>query len=77
MSTIFATKYVLQYQKKYYELEWFEGELMTYIDDLKYQQCVSNPDSYFDRMKIVNFDIINNEYRGDFLVKHVKEHQSI
>ena len=50
---------------------------MTHSDYLKYQQCVSNPDSYFDRTNVVNFDIINNRCSGDCLIKPIKEHQTI
>ena len=33
----------------------------------KYNKIVSNPDFYFEQMKITNFDLINHEYRGDYL----------
>ena len=61
----------------YHELEWFERDIMTYMDHLKYQEYVSNPDNHFDRTKAINFDIINNRCRGDCLIKPIKEHQTI
>ena len=76
MIRIFASKYVPQDQKNYHDLEWFERNFMTYIGYLKYEECVSNPDSYFDRTKVGNSDIVNNRSRSDCLVKPIKEHQT-
>ena len=77
MSRIFASKCVPKYQKNHQDLKWFERDFMTYIDHLKYQECVINLDSYFDMTKVVNFDKINNRCRGDCLIKPIKEHQTI
>ena len=68
---LLATKNILPYHKDYPELEWFEQDLMSYIDHLKYQNCVSNQDRYFDRAKVLNFDIINNSSRGNPLSKSI------
>ena len=50
---------------------------MTYVDHLKYQECVKDPNDYVDRAKIVNFDIIHNRYREYPLTKSIREHGTI
>ena len=49
-------------------------DLITYIDHLKDQNCISNPDNYFDKVKVTNFDMIHSSCRGDQLKKSIKEH---
>ena len=51
-------------QKKY---EWYECDLISYINDLKYRNFLENMDSHFLRAKITNFDIIHHECWGDKL----------
>ena len=70
-------KYIPPYQKDYFSQPWFERDLMTYIDHLKYQECVRNPDNYFERTHVVNFDIIHDKCRGDQLKKPLKEHVTV
>lgn len=48
-----------------------------YIEHLKYHDCISNLNDYFDKVKDTNFDIIHNSCRGDSLKKSIKEHQTI
>ena len=36
-------KYIPPYQKDYFSEPWFERDFMTYIDHLKYQECVKEP----------------------------------
>ena len=43
----------------------------------KYEKICENRKEYFENAKIVNFDIINNECRGDPLEKSIKYHQTI
>ena len=38
--------------------EWFEHNLTTYIDGLKYKHFVEDMDSHFSRAKITNLNII-------------------
>ena len=47
--------------------EWYEHDLMSYIDHLKYHQFVNDMDSHFSRVKITNFDIIHHPCCGDEL----------
>ena len=44
-----------------------EKDLQTRYLEEQYKKVVSNPDFYFDRKKITNFDLINNKRRGDDL----------
>ena len=39
---IYAAKYIPRYQENYFELPWFERDLMTYVNQLKYQDCVKD-----------------------------------
>ena len=44
--------------------EWHEHDLMTYFDDLKYNEFAKDADSYFENVKLINFDIVHHECRG-------------
>ena len=50
---------------------------MTYIDYLRYQECVRDPDVYFKRTNVVNFHIIHNKCRGNQLKKSMREHETV
>ena len=39
--------------------------LLTYIDRLEYERFENDRDNYLKNVKIVNFDIINSQCRGD------------
>ena len=47
--------------------KWYEHDLMPYIDDLKYNEFIESIDENFQKAKIINFDIIHHECRGDHL----------
>ena len=51
-------------KKKY---EWYEHDLMTYIDDLKYDQFVNDMDLHFSHAKVTNFDTIHHQCCSDKL----------
>ena len=40
---------------------------MTYIDDLKYDRFVNYVNSHFSSAKVINFNIIHHQCRGDKL----------
>ena len=44
-------------KKKY---EWYEHDLMTYINDLKYEHFIEDTDSHFSCAKVTNFDLIDH-----------------
>ena len=50
---------------------------MTYIDWIKYKEMSDNPDEYFKRKSVVNFDITHHKCRGDSLQKTHEEHQTV
>ena len=52
-------QYILNKDKRTYE--WYEHDLMSYIDNLKYEHFVEDMDNHFSRMKIINFDLIHHE----------------
>lgn len=52
---LLAAKYIPTYQNDYHELEWYERDLRSYTDHFRYQDCVSDPDRYFDKVRVVNF----------------------
>lgn len=56
---------------------YFEWDLMSYIDHLKFHEFAKDPGDYFNCLKVVNFDIIHNSSRGDLLMKFVKDHKTI
>ena len=70
-------KYISAYQKDYFSQPWFERDFMTYIDHLKYQECVKESANYFEGANVVNFDIIQNRCRGDQFEKSLKEHVTV
>ena len=45
---------------------------MSYTDDLKFKECVENPDNYFKKVEVTNFDLVNHECRDDSLHKDEK-----
>ena len=59
-------------------LKWYERDgLLTYIDQLKWSEFKNDRDTYINETKMVNFDIIHNEHRGDKLIKTKKEYNTI
>ena len=54
-----------------------ERSFLNYLDDVKYEQFMENPDKSFKKTKIVNFDIIHHECRGDALDKPVEYYQIV
>ena len=77
MSKIVANKYVPTYQEDYYKLPWYERDMMSYIDYLKYKDMHDDPDSYFKNVRMVNFDIINHECHGNKLAVTYKDYKTI
>ena len=47
--------------------KWYEQDLMPYIDDLKCNEFIESIDENFQKAKIINFNIIHHECRGDHL----------
>ena len=53
---ILGPKYVPNYQQNYFDLPWYERDLIQYFDYLDYIDTADNPDSYFKNKRVINFD---------------------
>ena len=47
MAKFLAHQYIPKYEKDYFDLPWYERDLMSYIDHLKYKEMPDNPNTYF------------------------------
>lgn len=57
---------------------WDERDgLMTFIDQLKYQEFIEDTDKHFKYARIVNFDIIRKEVAQTKLPKETEKYQTI
>ena len=54
-----------------------DRDFLSYLDDLKFENFMENPDQFFRNTKIVNFDIIHHECRGDKLEKSYAHYQTV
>lgn len=50
---------------------------MSYFDHLDYAGMAKNPTQYFENKKVMNFDIIHHECRGDPLNGSYKDYQTV
>ena len=46
---ILGDSYVPKYSQDYYTLPWYERDVVTYIDWLKYKDMFDNPNEYFNQ----------------------------
>ena len=65
--TVVGSKYVSEYGGDYFDRPWYEKDLMGYFNYCEYTDMSKNPTKYFEEKKVVNFDIIHHECRGDSL----------
>ena len=77
MSKLLGPSYVPPYQVGYDKLPWYERDLMTYIDHLKYREIADDSDYYFKNKKVINFNMILYQCRGDPLKKSIKEYKTV
>ena len=40
-----------------------ERDFLSYLDDLKYEETMKDPDAYFKSVQIINFDMIHPQCR--------------
>ena len=60
---IFANSCLPEYVPE--DLPWYERDgLMTYIDQLKYKEFLSEPDAAIKYTKLINFEMIPTQCRG-------------
>ena len=77
INTILAQKYIPNYVQRY--LKWYERDgRLTYIDELKYKEFCCGRDAYFDKVKVVHFDIIYSSCNPNYkMEKNLVGHQTI
>lgn len=51
--------------------------LKRYFDYLDYKDMSDDPDNYFKNKKVINFNIIHNQCRGDPSQKSNKDHKTV
>ena len=51
--------------------------LKHYFDYLDYKDMSDDPDNYFQNKKVINFNIIHNQCRGDRSQKSNKDHKTV
>ena len=61
------------------DLPWYKKDgLMTYIDQVKCQDFLRDPDGHFKNTKVINFDIIQRQGRGEKLPEDLlKKYQTV
>lgn len=74
---VLGAKYVPEYAKNYFDLPWYEEDLMHYYDYLDYKDMADNPNHHFKNKKVINIDIIIHECRGDPPKKFLKDHKTV
>ena len=62
-------KYAPEQSENYFSLLWYERDLITYFNHLKYKEMTDYLDFYFKKKKVINFDMIHHQCRGDPLKK--------
>ena len=76
MAKIYKSSYIPPYVPP--NLKWYERDgLMTYIDRLNYERVEKDRDSYVKNAQIINFDIINNQIKGEPLQKTIREYKTV
>lgn len=74
---VVGSKYVPEYCVNYFDLPCYERDLMRYFDYCDYSDTSKNPTKYFDQKKVVNFNIIHHECRGDPLEGSYNNYQTV
>ena len=72
-----SSKYVPKYYGNYFDRPWYEKDLMEYFDYCKNIEMAKDVTKYFEQKKVVNFDIIHHECRGDPLQGSYKNYQTV
>ena len=68
--------YILQYISP--NLKWWERDgLLIYCDQLKYQEFTANNEKCFSNHKVISFDIIHNQCRGNKRNKSIRGHKTV
>ena len=72
-----TNNYIPKYEPS--DLKWYKKNgLMTYIDQVKCEEFLSDPDKHFREKKVVNFDIIYKSIRGEEMPEgDLKKYQAV
>ena len=66
----YKNKYIPPFVKQ--NLKWYERDgLITYIDQLEYKKFEEDRDTYLEKIKITNFDIIHSKCRNEPLENEI------
>ena len=74
---VLGNKYETEYCAKHFDKPWYEKDLMGYFDYLDYQDMLREPTKYFRDKKVINFDIIHHECKGDPLQANYQGYQTV
>ena len=56
-------------------MPWYEPDgLMTWFDQCKCEDFLSDTDQHFNQAKVINFDIIRRECNGEEVLKDLSKH---
>ena len=72
---ILWNSYVLA-RPKFYK-KHHKGNLGTLLQQETYNEIISNPDEYFEKTTITNFDLMHHHYRGDKLTHDRKYYEML
>ena len=61
----------------YFSKPWYARDLMDYFEYVSYQEMASQPEEYFGKKQVINFDIIHHESRGDKLEGLYNDYQTV
>ena len=64
---ILRNSYIPTKPKLYNEQD--KGDLDTRLQQADYGEIISNTDKYFEKVNIINFDLLHNRCRGDIFFK--------
>ena len=62
-----GNKYIPQYAGDFFSKPWYERDMMGVIWLCWLSRYGKKPNNYFQKTKVMNFDIIHHEARGDKL----------
>ena len=72
----YKNKYIPPFVKE--NLKWYERDgLITYIEQLEYKKFKEDRDSYLEKIKITNFDIIHSKCRNEPLENEIKYYKTV
>ena len=67
--------YVPHYTPRYTPPE--QRDFLSYLDDLKFEEAMRDPDLFMKNVKIINFDINHHECRGTSLKNSYEYYQTV